>query len=50
VGTVPTLVNGATLTGTDDFTGVTLTSVQGPLTTSFSTDPAYKEGDETVIN
>lgn len=44
----PTLVNQATLTATDDFTGATLTSMQDYLTTSFSTDPAYQSGDETV--
>ncbi len=45
----PTLVNQATLTATDGFTGSTLQSQQDYLTTRFSTDPAYREGDETVV-
>jgi hypothetical protein len=46
--TVPTLINPATLTATDDFTGTALQSVQDFLTTSYSTDPAFKQGDEMV--
>jgi len=46
--TVPTLVNPATLTATDDFTGTALQSTQDFLTTSYSTDPAYKQGNEMV--
>jgi hypothetical protein len=49
VSTAPTIVNQATLTATDDFTQSTLTSQQDYLTSSFSTDPAYKSGDETVV-
>ena len=45
----PTLVNQSTLTGTDSFTGVSLQSQQDYLTTRFSTDPAYKDGAETVV-
>jgi len=48
VGSVPTLVNDAALTATDDFTAATLTSKQSYLTTRYSTDPSYKPGDETV--
>lgn len=50
VGTVPILVDEAVLTATDNFAGIQLTSVQGNLTTRFSTDPTYKEGDERVSN
>lgn len=46
---LPTLVNQANLTAVDTFTGLNLTSQQGYLTSSFSTDPAYKGGDETII-
>ncbi|MDD5165140.1 MAG: hypothetical protein PHG25_01200 [Candidatus Pacebacteria bacterium] len=49
VSTAPTLVNPSTLTATDDYTQSSLTSEQGYLTSSFSTDPAYKGGDETVV-
>lgn len=48
VGSIPVLVNDATLTATDEFTGATLNSVQSYLTTRFSTDASYKPGDETV--
>jgi hypothetical protein len=49
VASSPTLVNQATLTATDDYTGASLTSQQDYLSSSFSTDPAYKGGDETVV-
>jgi len=48
VGKYPLLVSKATLTATDGWTGAALTSSQQYLTTSFSTDPAFKNGDETV--
>lgn len=48
VGTAPTLVNQASLTATDNFTGLSLTDTQTSLTTSFSTDPGYHGGDEIV--
>jgi hypothetical protein len=47
-GTVPTLINPATLTAKDDFTGASIQSSQDYLTTSYSTDPVFKEGDEIV--
>ncbi|MDE2040763.1 MAG: hypothetical protein KGI59_00020 [Patescibacteria group bacterium] len=47
-GSIPTLVNQATLSGTDTFTNTTLQSTQAPLTTRFSTDPQYAQGQETV--
>ena len=49
VGTVPPLVNESTLTATDDFTQATLTSKQDYLSSSFSTDPGFVGGDETVV-
>lgn len=48
VGKTPTLVNPATLTGTDDFTGTPVSSQQDLLTTRFSTDPVYQDGNEIV--
>ncbi|MCX6718949.1 MAG: hypothetical protein NTZ38_01055, partial [Candidatus Taylorbacteria bacterium] len=46
---VPNLVNDANFTGTDEYSGATVTSRQGYLTTSFSTDPAFREGDQRVV-
>jgi hypothetical protein len=48
VGTAPNLISRATFTGVDSFTQAQLTSTQDPLTSRYSTDPAYKEGDEVV--
>ncbi len=45
----PTLLNQATLTAVDNFTGAQLQSQQDYLTTRFSTDPEYKEGQATVV-
>ena len=45
----PIVVDQALLTATDEFTGASLESRQDYITTRFSTDPAYKEGDEKVI-
>lgn len=49
VGEVPTLVNEATLTAQDLYTGATIRTKRTPLTTRFSTDPAYRSGDEEVV-
>lgn len=49
VGSMPPLVQDTTLTGFDDFTGVQLTSTRPALTTSFSTDPTFKDGDGLVV-
>lgn len=49
IGQSPTLVNRGTLVATDNFTKASLQSEQEPLTTRFSTDPAYKEGNEAVV-
>lgn len=48
VGQVPIIINQATLTATDNWTKGTLQDTQGYLTSSFSTDPSFKYGDETV--
>lgn len=43
-----TLVNQAALSATDNFTGVTVNSSWGPLTTRLSTDPGFQSGDDLV--
>ncbi|MDR3557949.1 MAG: hypothetical protein P4L61_00270 [Candidatus Pacebacteria bacterium] len=43
-----TLVNPATLSATDNFTGVTVYSSWGALTTRLSTDPGFQQGDDLV--
>ncbi len=48
VGQVPFMVQDTTLVGRDDFTGENLTSTAPALTTRFSTDPSYKEGNDAV--
>jgi hypothetical protein len=49
IGSAPIMVNQASLTGVDSWTNQTLSSTQGYLTTSFSTDPSYKSGSGTVV-
>lgn len=49
IGGAPNLVNQIRLTGTDNFTSTAVTSNKDSLTTRFSTDPSYKQGDENVI-
>ncbi len=48
VGQVPVLINQATLTAQDDFTNQTLTNNLSQMTTRFSSDPLFKDGDERV--
>jgi hypothetical protein len=48
VGSILNLLNNTSLTAVDDFTGETLKSNLGVLTTRFSTDPAFREGDEKI--
>jgi len=50
VGDIPVLVSEALLTGRDVFTGTTIKSSRGAVSTRLSTDPAYRPGDETVVN
>ncbi len=49
IGSYPTIIGDASLTGVDNFTGAVVGSVQSYLTTRFSTDPTYKDGQETVM-
>jgi hypothetical protein len=48
VGNPLNLVNPATLSATDNFTGVTVYSSWGTLTTRLSTDPGFQDGDDLV--
>lgn len=48
IGQAPILVRQATLSAADSWTGGAVTGSQDPLTTSFSTDPAFKQGDDIV--
>jgi len=48
VGSVLNVINSSTMRAVDDFTGKTLTDVQGVLTTRFSTDSKFKDGNEIV--
>ncbi len=45
----PTLVNPATLTAVDTFTNAPVSSTQDYVSTRFSTDPAYKDGNDKVV-
>jgi hypothetical protein len=48
-GNAPVLVNQASLSAVDNFTGIDLKSSQDALTTRYSTDPAYQTGNEAVV-
>jgi hypothetical protein len=50
VGTAPILVNQITLNGTDAWTSSAVHAQQGYLTTSFTTDPTFRPGMETVVS
>lgn len=49
VGQTPILVNSASLTAQDDFTNQPLNSTLNSLTTRFSTDQTFRNGDEKVV-
>lgn len=49
VDSVPQLMKNIALTGTDTFTGTTIKSSRGPITTKLSNDPMFKSGNERVI-
>lgn len=49
VGRTIDIIGPATVTATDDFTGVTLKNTGGALTTRTTTDIFWKPGDETVV-
>jgi hypothetical protein len=49
VGTVPTLVSGISFSGTDSFTNLPVTASMGNLSTRLTSDPAFVQGDDTVV-
>lgn len=49
VGAIPILVNQSSISATDDFTGEALKGNLSPLSTRFSTDQIFKDGDEMVV-
>ena len=49
VGQSPTIVDRSIFSAVDSFTGADVQSIQESLTTRFSTDPAYREGNQTVV-
>jgi hypothetical protein len=48
VGTAPVLLGPSTITGTDNFNGATLTSVNPAITTRTTNDPNFKNGIDQV--
>ncbi len=50
VGSSPALINSTNLIGQDDFTGENFNRTLQSLSTSFSSDPTYKSGDEIVVH
>jgi hypothetical protein len=48
IGTVPSIIGPAKITGTDAYTGVTVTGSAPGLTTRTTTDQLYREGDDVV--
>ena len=50
IGTSPTLLSGIVLSGVDSFTNQSFSVSHQPLTTAFTTDPAYIQGDDRVVN
>ena len=50
IGSVPTLVSGIVLSGVDSFTNQYFSVSHQPLTTAFTSDPAYIQGDDRVVN
>lgn len=49
IGSAPIIVNQSHLTGIDSWTKSAIEGGQGYLTTSYSTDSTYKQGDEVVV-
>ncbi len=48
-GQAPELISSASLSANDDFSGTKLGDTQDALTTRFSTDPGFRQGDEIVV-
>jgi len=49
IGTVPSLVSGASFSGTDAFTNLPVTATIQNITTRLSTDAVFVQGDDTVM-
>jgi len=49
VAQTPTIVNQASMTAKDNFTGADLSSSQNDVTIRFSTDPSYRDGQGIVV-
>lgn len=49
VGSIPILINNISFNGQDIFTNTPVTITLPPVTTKTSTDPAYVQGNETVV-
>ncbi len=48
VGSSPTIIGGATITGVDDFANVSVEAGAPPVTTDITSDPSFTSGDEVV--
>ena len=49
IGSIPQLMKSINLSGVDSFTNSPVTSNYGPITTTLSNDPNFKNGDQIVI-
>lgn len=49
IGTTPILIQGASLSATDEVTGSAVEAQGGPLTTELVTDPGFESGQERVV-
>jgi hypothetical protein len=49
IGTVPTLVSNISFSGTDSFTNLPVTAAMPNLSTRLPSDPAFVQGDDTVV-
>jgi hypothetical protein len=50
IGSSPTLLSGIILSGVDSFTNQPFNVTHQPLTTAFTSDPTFIQGDERVVN
>jgi hypothetical protein len=49
VGTAPNITTDISVSGTDSYTGQSISQSKIPLTTLMSSDPQFKQGDDTVV-
>lgn len=50
VGSAPTLVNSQKIAGNDNYTKTVVQNIQSPLSTAFSSDPSFKDGNDRVVS